>query len=85
MQGIRNIWIAIASGLPICYKKFDKYCLKIKKLYETTFSDGNGGTWYPMSPTLHKILAHGGEIIRLLPPYILFGFLSEEPSERFTN
>ena len=40
-----------------------------------------GHTWYPMCPTLHKILYHGGEIIRLLPPSILIGFLSEEPSE----
>ena len=40
-----------------------------------------GHTCYPMAPTLHKILYRGGDIIRLLPPSILIGFLSKEASE----
>ena len=84
IQGIRNIWIALASGLPIDPDKFGAYCLEVADLYDAAFNK-DGETWYPMSPTLHKILFHGGDIIRLLPPSILMGFLSEEPSERFTN
>ena len=34
-----------------------------------------------MSPTLHKILMHGGDIIRQFPPTITSGMLSEEPGE----
>ena len=67
--------------------KFDEYCKKVKDIYERAFwSEEDQKVWYPMCPSLHKILYHGGDIIRLLPPTILVGFLSEEPTERsFTN
>ena len=74
----------VTSGLPIDPDKFGEYCLEVADLYDAAFNK-DGVTWYPMSPTLHKILFHGADIIRLLPPSILMGFLSEEPSERFTN
>ena len=34
-----------------------------------------------MSPTLHKILFHGADIIRLIPRTLMMGQLSEEPLE----
>ena len=37
--------------------------------------------WKPMSPTLHKILFHGADIIRLIPRTLMMGQLSEEPLE----
>ena len=87
IKGVHNIWIALASGLPICPNKFDEYCKKVKDIYERAFwSEEDQKVWHPMCPSLHKILYHGGDIIRLLPPKILLGFLSEEPTERsFTN
>ena len=85
VNGIHNIWIALASGLPIDPEKFDSYCKNVANIYETALDDGKGGVWYPMCPSLHKILYHGGEIIRLLPPSIFVGMLSEEPSEGYIH
>lgn len=63
----------IASGLEIDTKKFGKYCKETADLYRTIYS------WYPMPPTVHKLLDHG-EIIAstaILP----LGLLSEEAQE----
>ena len=69
------IWITITSGLPICPDKFDKYCKITKDLYHEECG------WYPMVPTLHKVLEHGGDILRLFPPELTAGMMSEEPAE----
>ena len=34
-----------------------------------------------MCPSLHKVLVHAKDVIRLLPPEITAGLLSEEPAE----
>ena len=83
VQRIHNVWIALASGLPIDADKFDEYCKVTYDIYERDlWNEKTGKVWYPMSPSLHKVLKHGGEVIRLLPPSILIGMLSEEPTER---
>ncbi|XP_076545847.1 uncharacterized protein LOC143305586 [Osmia lignaria lignaria] len=63
----------ISSGHKINTKKFDTYTLDTAKLYINLYS------WYPMTPTMHKILLHGSIIIEhaLLP----IGQLSEEAAE----
>ena len=83
VNALHNISIAISSGLPICPEKFGKYCLYTADLYERDLPKQNGeeGSWYPMCPSLHKVLFHGAEVIRLLPPSILLGFLGEQAPE----
>lgn len=63
----------IASGNKIKFKKFDTYSYETAKIYVNIYG------WYPMSPTVHKILIHGSTIIdkAILP----IGQLSKEASE----
>ena len=75
IKGFYVIWVALASSLPICPEKFKAFCDHIKSIYLE-----NCG-WYKMSPTLHKILIHGHEILSLLPDTVTSGMLSEEPAE----
>ena len=75
VKGIYIIWIALASRLPIDPEKFQLFCNKIKKIYVDNVP------WYPLSPTLHKVLEHGSEIIQLFPDSVTSGILSEEPAE----
>ena len=75
IQGIYVIWIALASNLPICPQKFGDYCKKIKNIYVENLN------WYHLSPSLHRILEHGSEIIQLFPKTLTSGHLSEEPAE----
>lgn len=73
---IKNFKI-IAEVLNLDFKiKLDKFELHLKKTRELYL---NLYSWYPMSPTLHKILFHGREIIQncLIPP----GQGSETPAE----
>ena len=72
---IYMIWIALTSGLPIDPAKFYHYCQETKDLYFEQCG------WYNMSPTLHKVLEHGHQILELLPPELTVGMLSEEPAE----
>ena len=72
---IHVIWIALASGLPICPFKFEKFCQETRKLWDKECG------WYGPCPSLHKVLEHGGEMIALFPPEITAGMLSEEPAE----
>ena len=58
---------------------------KLANIYETALDDGKGVVWYPMCPSLHKILYHEGEIILSLPPSIFVRMLSEEPSEGYIH
>ena len=69
------VWIMITCGFPICPDKFDHYCKITKDLYHQECG------WYPMVPTLHKVLEHGGDILRLFPPELTAGMMSEEPAE----
>lgn len=63
----------ISSDHKINTKKFDTYTLDTGKLYINLYS------WYPMTPTMHKVLLHGSIIIEhaLLP----IGQLSKEADE----
>ena len=64
---------AIASGFDIDVSKFSSFAADTAKLYVELYG------WYPMTPTMHKFLMHGPEIIKnaLLP----IGLLSEEALE----
>lgn len=64
---------AITSGHDIKIKEFTEYTQETAKLYVELYP------WHPMTPTLHKILIHGPEVIQnaLLP----IGQLSEEAAE----
>lgn len=63
----------ISSNHEIDIEKYDKYAFDTAKLYVELYG------WHPMTPTMHKILVHGGQIIKksLLP----IGQLSEEAAE----
>ena len=37
--------------------------------------------WYPLCPSIHKILTHASAILKRLPPSVASGHLSEEPLE----
>lgn len=64
---------AISSGFKIDIGKFSAYTLETARMYVDLYP------WYPMSPTVHKILVHGPTVIEhaLLP----IGSLSEEAAE----
>lgn len=70
---IKVILEVISSGHEIHLQEFADYCLDTAKLYVALYS------WYPMTPTMHKILLHGATVISeaLLP----IGLLSEEAAE----
>lgn len=63
----------ISCGFPIKLEKFSKYLSSTAKYYVDLYA------WHPMTPTIHKILAHGVLVIKnaLLP----IGQLSEEAAE----
>ena len=75
VKGFYVIWVALASRLPICPLKFQNYCDRIKAVYLENVS------WYPLSPTLHKVLEHGSQVLELFPDSLTSGMLSEEPAE----
>lgn len=63
----------LSSGLEINVEQFSVYAKETAKLYVDLYG------WHPMTPTLHKILIHGPQVIEkaLLP----IGQLSEEAAE----
>ena len=71
----RNIWIVLRSCMKVNVDKLQDYCDIARKIYEGLWD------WYPMSPTLHKVLCHIREIIQYFPPTITSGMLSEEATE----
>ena len=75
VKGLYILWIALASSLPLSPSKFQAYCDELKDCYVENVG------WYPLSPTLHKILEHGSQVVELFPDSITSGLLSEEPSE----
>lgn len=70
---LKVILETISSGYEIDLEKYEKYAEETAGLYVKLYP------WHPMTPTLHKILVHGSEIIKsaLLP----IGQLSEEAAE----
>jgi len=73
MERFAVILEVISSGHKINIETFSAYCQNTAKLYVNLYH------WYPMTPTVHKILIHGPVIIHhaLLP----IGNLSEEAAE----
>ena len=63
----------MSSGHKMNADNFGKYCKDTAKMYVELYG------WHPMTPTLHKILAHGSTIIKyaILP----IGQLFEEATE----
>ena len=73
VSNIDVIWRIMASKYPINGEKFDKLC---KETLEVYMSDAG---WYNITPTIHKILHHGKDIIEACP--VPIGWTSEEGSE----
>lgn len=63
----------ISSGQEVDYQKFEDYAQDTAKLFVELYG------WHPMSPTVHKILMHGAQVMAeaILP----IGQLSEEATE----
>lgn len=73
MERLAVILEVISSGCKIDIVKLESYCQVTAKMYVELYP------WYPLTPTLHKILIHGPKVIRhaILP----IGALSEEAAE----
>lgn len=73
LKRFRVILEVISSGHEIDHDKFETYTQSTARLYIDLYG------WHPMSPTVHKVLMHGGSIIAhaILP----IGQLSEEAAE----
>ena len=63
----------MASGLDIDPERFEAYCNTTAELYVELYP------WYPMRPSLHKVLIHGARVVKALP--LPLGHLSEEAQE----
>ena len=75
IQGFGVLWSAIRSGHRIDEKKFEEKCNSMLDL----FFASPEVNWYGLSPSAHKLLVHGADIIRhsILP----VGILAEDPAE----
>ena len=73
LKHLKVILVTLASGCPINIDKFRIYTEETAELYVRIYP------WYPMSPTLHKVLIHGSEIAKTAD--IPLGQLSEEAQE----
>lgn len=73
LKKLRLILELISSGKELNIQKFSTLCSETAELYISLYD------WYPMSPTVHKILIHGPTVIQhaILP----IGQLSEEAAE----
>ena len=69
----RNILITINCQEAINPEKFDIYCKETYRLYLQMYS------WYKIPATIHKVLAHAGQIIMHSPAPL--GTLAEEAAE----
>jgi len=67
------IWRTMASRHQINAEKFGHFCTETLEIYLTDAG------WFNLSPTLHKILIHGKDIIKACP--VPLGWTSEEGSE----
>ncbi|GBP18914.1 hypothetical protein EVAR_20446_1 [Eumeta japonica] len=70
---LRVILETISSGYDLNIEKYEEYAEETACLYVKLYP------WHPMTPTLHKVLVHGSDIMKnaLLP----IGQLSEEAAE----
>lgn len=77
IKRFKTILMTIASGHIINVKSFGTYAFETAKMFVEKYP------WYPMPPTVHKVLIHGSIIVEkaLLP----IGQLSEEAQEASSN
>ncbi|KAI8122715.1 hypothetical protein CVS40_6479 [Lucilia cuprina] len=68
-----EITVVLSSKCTIEKNNFRKFCIETAKLYVSKYP------WYNMSPTLHKILIHGPDIV--CDSKLPVGILSEEAQE----
>lgn len=70
---LKIILDTLCCGFKINIVEFEKYCQETAQLYVSLYG------FYPMSPTMHKVLCHGADAIKeaILP----IGQLSEEAAE----
>ena len=71
---IKNTWTLYQAGvsrLPINPEAFSKLADETYRLYREVVP------WYPICASFHRMLRHWPEILRLLPPTISIGMLSE--------
>ena len=75
IQGFGVLWSAIRSGHRIDAERFEAKCNSLLDL----FFASPEVNWYGLSPSAHKLLVHGADIIRhsILP----VGILAEDPAE----
>ncbi|XP_065680547.1 uncharacterized protein LOC136094512 [Hydra vulgaris] len=73
VENLGTLWSALASGYAIDPDKFGVLCEETEKIYFDHVK------WYWLSPTIHKVLKHGKQIIEacVLP----IGMTNEEPGE----
>ncbi|GBP41749.1 hypothetical protein EVAR_33740_1 [Eumeta japonica] len=70
---LRTLLEVISSGHRIDTDKLSTFCKETSEIYVRLYG------WYPMTPTLHKLLVHGPTIIK--HAIIPIGQLSEEAAE----
>ena len=71
---IKNTWtlyLAGSSRLPVNPDKFEKLADETLRLYRKAIP------WFPINVSFHRMRRHWPEIMRLLPPTISMGMLSE--------
>ena len=75
IEGFGVLWSAIRSGQRLDDEKFEAKCNSVLD----TFFASPEVNWYGLSPSAHKLLVHGADIIRhsILP----VGILAEDPAE----
>lgn len=73
VRRIAVIMQVINLDLSIDHEKFENFCMGTFNLYLQHYS------WYPMPPSMHKVLIHGAEIMKACS--IPLGRLSEEALE----
>ena len=71
IKNVWNLYLAGVSNLPIDPDKFSKLADETLKLYRAAIP------WYPINVSFHRMQRHWPEIMRLLPPTISIGMLSE--------
>ena len=77
VSNLDTIRRAFSSGHPIDSEELHKIC------QETLIQYKLDAGWYSLSPTLHRVLVHGKEIVQATP--LAIGITSEEGSEANTK
>lgn len=73
MQNLATIWGALACGFALDPEAFGKLCSETHAIYMEHLS------WFPITPTLHKVLCHGKDLVEHCP--LPIGLTNEEPGE----